>query len=78
MGKIISLLDLKSGETGKVVELRGGPMFQRKVRIIGIREGHPLRVVSIQPIGGPVTVEVSRTKVTIGRGMAQRIFVEVA
>ncbi|HEX08503.1 iron transporter FeoA [Euryarchaeota archaeon ex4484_162] len=74
---IIPLLNLREGKEGKIVELRGGFGFQRKIRVMGLREGKKIRIVSIQPAGGPITIEAEGNMVTIGRGMAQRIFVEV-
>ena len=44
---------------------------------MGFREGKKIRVISAQPAGGPLTIEIGGSRITIGRGMAQRIFVEV-
>jgi len=74
---IVPLLKLREGEEGKIVDLKGGFGFQRKIRVMGLREGKKIRVISIQPVGGPITVGVGSNIVTIGRGMAQRVFVEV-
>ena len=44
---------------------------------MGIREGKILKVVAIHPFAGPVVVEVEGREVTLGRGIAQRIMVQV-
>lgn len=75
--RIVPITDLKRGEQGMVVELSGGLIFQRKLRVMGIREGKKVKIISIQPVGGPVTIEIGGCKITLGRGMAERIFVEV-
>ncbi len=77
MGRIISISQLKIGEKGSVIELRGGSMFQKRVRIMGIKEGREVKLITKQPIGGPVTVEVLGIKITLGRRMADRILVKV-
>ncbi len=74
---MISLICLKKGEKGEVVSLEGGDMFQRKLRLLGIREGKIVKILTIQPFYGPLVIEVERNKITLGRGMAGRIFVEI-
>lgn len=75
MGTMLS--DLQKGEKAKIVRLDGGYGFQRKLRIIGIKEGKIILILATQPFGGPIVVEVERRGTVIGRKMAQRIFVEV-
>jgi ferrous iron transport protein A len=70
-----SIAELKEGEDGTIVDLVGGSAFQRKLRTMGIREGQTIKLVSRQPFGGPLVVEVERQQTTIGRKMAQRIIV---
>jgi len=74
---VVPLTELTERLEGRIVELRGGFGFQRKVRVMGFREGKKIRVISVQPAGGPLTIEIGGSRITIGRGMAQRIFVEV-
>jgi ferrous iron transport protein A len=73
----ISLTQMKEKEEGRVVRLEGGWGFQRKLRTMGIREGKVIRVQTEQPFGGPLVVEVEGRITTLGRGMGQKIFVEV-
>jgi ferrous iron transport protein A len=70
-----SIAGLKEGESGTIVELVGGIAFQRKLRTMGIREGQTIKLVSRQPFGGPLVVEIERRQTTIGRGMARHIIV---
>lgn len=72
----IPLTSLKEDNSATVVRLAGGLNFQRKLRTMGIREGKTLKMVSIQPFGGPVVVDIDGRATTIGRGMATRIMVE--
>lgn len=73
----IPLTHLKTGQKAKILRLEGGKGFQRNVRSRGIREGKILEVVTVHPIGGPIVIEIDGRETAIGRGMAQRIIVEV-
>lgn len=73
-----TLLNLEPGARATVTRFAGTPGFVRKLRTIGIREGKALTVVARHPLGGPVVVEVDGREVTLGRGMARRIVVDVA
>jgi len=44
---------------------------------MGIMPGKKVRLVSVQPMRGPVTIETNGRQISLGRGMAARILVEV-
>ena len=71
------LTKMREGQSGRIIRLEGGKHFQRKLRTIGIREGKTLIVTAIQPLGGPLVIEIDGRDTTIGRGMASRIIVEL-
>jgi ferrous iron transport protein A len=64
------LTQLRSGEIAKILEIHGGCHHRHKLSLRGLAEGSIIRVISNM---GPVTVEVDRNIVSIGRGMARRI-----
>lgn len=64
------LTELKTGELAKIMAIEGGYGLRQKLSLRGIFEGSVIRVISNQ---GPVTVEVNRNTVSIGRGMAQKV-----
>ncbi|MCD6248241.1 MAG: ferrous iron transport protein A [Hadesarchaea archaeon] len=72
----IRLIDLKPGVAARVLRLEGGRGFQRHLRTRGIREGKRISLLTKQP-GGPLVVRVDNTQLAIGRGMANRVIVEV-
>ncbi|MBN2602859.1 MAG: ferrous iron transport protein A [Candidatus Thermoplasmatota archaeon] len=74
--KTTFLAHLNQSQRGRIVEIKGGFNFQRKMCTMGLREGSILRVVSKQPFMGPITIAVGNCHMTIGRGMAQKIVVE--
>ncbi|HDM25382.1 MAG TPA: ferrous iron transport protein A [Thermoplasmatales archaeon] len=75
--KIIPLTALPYNKNAKIVSLHGGHGFQHKLRTIGIREGQRIKIISRQPLRGPITVMVGNCQMTLGRGMAQKIMVEI-
>jgi ferrous iron transport protein A len=64
------LTQLKTGEIAKIISVDGGHHHRHRLSLRGIAEGSIVRVISNM---GPITVEVNRNIVSIGRGMAHRI-----
>ncbi|MHC1623365.1 MAG: FeoA family protein [Candidatus Methanospirareceae archaeon] len=69
---MMPLSKLNPGERGRVMAVEGGRGIRQKLFLRGLFEGSVVRVISCY---GPVTVEVDRSTVSIGRGMAQKIIV---
>ncbi len=72
----MTLIELKKGETGKVIEIMGGHHLHNKLDAMGIRKGVLVKKVSDIRLSGPVIVMIGNTSVAIGRGMARKIIVE--
>ena len=64
------LSQMKIGESARIVDIGGGYGIRQKLNLRGISEGHIVRVISTS---GPVTIEVDRKVVSIGRGITQKI-----
>ena len=75
--KTIPLANLPFNQKARIIELNGGHVFQRRLRVMGIREGQIIMIVSKQPLRGPLTVSIGGCQMTLGRGMANKIIVEV-
>ena len=73
----ISILHLPTGKKARILSIQGGHGFQRKLQVMGIREGQVIKIVSRQPFRGPLTIEVCGSQITLGRGMTSKIIVEV-
>ena len=73
----VSLVQLRAGEKGEIKRIEGGPMFHNKMASLNIRPGKVIIKVAAQPFRGPITIDVNGRRITLGRGMAMRIFVEV-
>ncbi len=66
----MNLSQMKPGEPARIVDIGGGHGIRQKLNLRGISEGSIVRVISTN---GPVTIEVDRNVLSIGRGMAQKI-----
>jgi len=66
------LSQLGPGELGRVMAIEGGHGIRQKLLLRGLFEGSIVRMISCY---GPVTIEVDRNTVSIGRGMAQKVIV---
>ena len=61
-------------ETGSVKSIEG--RLRDRLAGMGIRDGKKIRMVTKQPIKGPVVVEVDGSSTSLGLGMAKKIIVE--
>jgi ferrous iron transport protein A len=75
--KSIPLPFLKEKTTAKITAINGGMHVQKRLHSLGIHTGNTIKIKTRQPFRGPLTIEVCGTQMTIGRGMAQKIQVEV-
>ena len=65
---------LRSGETGRIQDVKGGHQFLSRLASLGFTPGARLRV--IQNFGrGPIIVSLRDTRIALGRGEAAKIIV---
>jgi ferrous iron transport protein A len=73
----LSVAQMRTGQTGTVVEVLGGHGLVRRLDSLGIRPGRQVTKVSTTLFHGPVTLKVNSSRVAVGFGMAKRIVVKV-
>ncbi len=73
----VSLVKMKSGQSGIISSIQGGPGFNTKLNQIGLREGKRIKKISSVFKRGPVAINVDNFQVAVGYGKATRIVVEV-
>ena len=73
---------LKEGETGIISSIKGaygrgraGRGFEKRLMDMGLTPGTEILVVKSAPFHGPVEILVRGSRLALGRGMAERIFV---
>ncbi len=72
----MNLLEAKNGKWVRVVRVDGGSILQNRLTQHGLYPGDCLRVLRAAPLGGPLLVEINGREIAIGRGVAQKIFIE--
>jgi len=60
----------------RVIGFEGGAKFEERMLQHGLYPGDQARVVRFAPMRGPLLVEVAGREIALGRGVAQKIFVE--
>jgi ferrous iron transport protein A len=71
------ITNLRKGASANIIELQGGRVFQNQLRSMGIIEGKKITIVTLHPFRGPVVIRLDGKMVTLGRGLASRIIVEM-
>jgi len=82
-GPELPLTALKDGETGIVISInpgqgegcRRGGGFEKRLMDMGLTPGAEVVVVKSAPFHGPLEVIVRGSRLALGRGMAEKIFV---
>jgi len=75
--KIVTLRQMQSGQSGKVVEIQGGHGLVNRLNALGVRPGKKITKVSSMLMRGPVTIQSGNTRIAVGFGMANKIIVEL-
>jgi len=76
-GKLVTLRQMQSGQSGKVVQIQGGYGLANRLNALGIRPGKRITKVSSMLMRGPVTIQSGNTQVAVGFGMANRVIIEL-
>jgi Fe2+ transport system protein FeoA len=82
-GQELPLTALKDGETGIVVFINPGQGagcgrgwgFEKRLMDMGLTPGAEVVMVKSAPFHGPLEIIVRGSRLALGRGMAERIFV---
>ena len=74
---VITSIKVGQGEQWKHRRARRGWRFRRRLEDMGLIPGTRVRVIKSAPFNGPLEVYVRGSRLAIGRGMAERIFVDV-
>jgi len=75
--KYISLLQLKSNQKAKVVDILGGMGLNKRLSAMGIHKGRDLMKLSHIGLRGPVVIKIGSGILALGHGVAAKIMVEV-
>jgi len=81
----VPLTALRDGDTGILTSIRAGRGkgygkgwgFEKRLMDMGLTPGTRVTVVKSAPFHGPLEILVRGSRLALGRGMAERIFVEI-
>ena len=76
-GLMINLLQISPGASVRVIDFNGGTNLRSKLTQYGIHPGDCLRLLRVAPLGGPLLVECNAREIALGRGVAEKIIVEL-
>jgi len=69
-----AIADLEYGETGTIVEILGS---HRELNSLGVRTGKNVKMITRQPIKGPVVVIAGDVEVAMGCDLASGVVVDL-
>lgn len=72
----MTLMQVKNGQTVRIVSFKGGMGLEHKLRQLGLVPGDRAKVLRHAPLGGPILVEVDGRSIALGRGVASKVVVE--
>jgi ferrous iron transport protein A len=72
-----TLAEMRTGQTGTVVEVLEGHGLIRRLDALGIRPGKKVTKLNSTLFRGPIILRVNNTQVAVGFGMARKIIVKV-
>ena len=74
---MLSLAQLLSGQSDKVISIEGGMGFRQRLENLGIRKGVMIKKAKGMSAYGPIVVKVGSAQIALGRGMASKVIIEV-
>ncbi|MGD2200099.1 MAG: metal-dependent transcriptional regulator [Candidatus Bathyarchaeota archaeon] len=78
MDLLTELSNLKPGEEGRVAFIRAGTSACQRLLDMGLTRGAKVQVLNAAPFQGPIEVSIRGSSLALGRGLASKVFVEVA
>lgn len=74
---VVSLVEMRTGQRGEIVQILGGRGMVRKLWVLGVVPGKKVEKVSSLLGSGPVVIRLGQQEIALGRGVAQKILVKV-
>lgn len=71
----MNLTELEDGQKGTIISVHGGKNLIKRLADLGLTYGTELKVIRRTLFSGPVQIEVSGSRLVLGRGLASKIIV---
>jgi ferrous iron transport protein A len=72
---VIALSKMKNGQQATVSAVEGGQGLVEKLTAMGIRPGKQVTRFCSMFMSGPITIRIDNVQLSLGRGIADKIFV---
>lgn len=73
----IAIGNLEQGQFGRISLIRGGYNILNRLSERGLKPGTKIHAVNVTPHNGPVEVSLGSSKITLGKGIASKVFVDL-
>ncbi|OLS24304.1 MAG: hypothetical protein HeimC3_20220 [Candidatus Heimdallarchaeota archaeon LC_3] len=73
---LISLIDLKQGQQGKISYIRGNHKVIRRLLEMGLTLGIIFSLIKTTPFNGPVEIEVRGSRLALGNSVAKNVYIK--
>lgn len=73
---MLPLAMIAEGENVQLVNIIGGRVLRKRLADLGLNPGMSLKVIQVDP-QGPMILAVKDSRIAMGRGMAQKVMVEL-
>ncbi|HHV99779.1 MAG TPA: ferrous iron transport protein A [Clostridiaceae bacterium] len=70
-----TLKELKSGERGKIIQVKGDGSVRRRLMDMGVTRGAEVLVRKVAPLGDPIEVNIRGYELTLRKSEAENIIV---
>lgn len=74
---LVSIVDLKENDSGKVAFIRGDNKVLRRLLDMGLTPQTTIKILRVAPLDGPVEIGVRGSKLALGRDIATDVFVDL-
>jgi Fe2+ transport system protein FeoA len=73
---MLPLAMIAEGENVQLINITGGRVLRKRLADLGLNPGMNLKVVRVDS-QGPLILAVKDSRIALGRGMAQKVMVEL-
>ena len=73
-----TLKDLKIGQTGVVVRVKGKGVIKQRMMDMGLVSGSEVKVIRVAPLGDPIEISLKGYNLSLRKSEAQDIVVEIS
>jgi len=70
------LFELKKGDRGRILKVKGDSIFKKRILDMGLIKGEVFKIKNIAPLGDPLEITIKNYDLSLRKKEAQNIEVE--